>query len=354
MATILILGAGMMGSALAVPLVDRGHALRLVGTHLDAGIIDSLRADGTPPKLRLTLPREITPFAWRELQGAMQGVDAVALGVSSAGVAWACEQLGPLIRPGTPLFMITKGLVVEGGAVRCLPDVVRDRLPEPARSTIHPAAIAGPCIAGELARRVPTCVLVAGRDRASNAAIAGLIETPYYRPLPTLDVVGAEACAALKNAYAMGIALPAGMHERAGGQAGSVAMHNLESAIMAQAVLEMRGLVRALGGRADTASGLAGVGDLDVTTNGGRTGRFGKLLGTGLGRDEAIARMEGATLECLEILASLRDAFTTKALDEPLERYPLAEHLMAVALDGAPVNLPISRFFGADLAGADP
>ena len=92
-----------------------------------------------------------------------------------------------------------------------------------------------------------------------------------------------------------------------------------------------------------TAAGLAGAGDLDVTNNGGRTGRFGRFLGRGLSRDEAIERMEGATLECLGILAVMRPAVRAWKAEEEL---PLLVHLMEVGLDGAPVALPFERFFG--------
>jgi glycerol-3-phosphate dehydrogenase (NAD(P)+) len=223
---------------------------------------------------------------------------------------------------------------------------VRAGLPASVREHVAPAAIAGPCIAGELARRVPSCVVVAGRDERANERLVQLLETPYYHLFPTTDVAGAEACAALKNAYAMGIAFANGMHERSGGSAGSVAMHNLESAVFAQSIVEMRAVVAELGGRPDTASGLAGVGDLDVTTNGGRTGRFGRLLGLGLARDEAIARMEGATLECLEILGSMREALDSGSLGA-LRRadLPLLAHLIEVALEHRPVDLPLARFF---------
>jgi glycerol-3-phosphate dehydrogenase (NAD(P)+) len=161
-------------------------------------------------------------------------------------------------------------------------------------------------------------------------------------------VKGVEICAAAKNAYAMGIAFALGLHEKAGGAPGSIAMHNVEAATFAQAVREMKSLIAVCGGDPDTASGLAGVGDLDVTMNGGRTGRFGKLLGSGLSPDEAIRAMDGATLECLDILRVLRTALS--ALEEGgalrLSTFPLLTHLAEVALDGAQVTLPLHRFFG--------
>jgi glycerol-3-phosphate dehydrogenase (NAD(P)+) len=85
-----------------------------------------------------------------------------------------------------------------------------------------------------------------------------------------------------------------------------------------------------------------------VTCNAGRTGRFGRLLGLGLTRHEAVAAMGGATLESLEILRVARDAL---ALFESQGRLggselPLLRHLADIALDAAPVQLPLDRFFG--------
>lgn len=347
MANVTILGAGMMGSALAVPLVDRGHAVRLVGTHLDREIVASLKASGVHPKLACALPREIQPFFVEELALAMQGAEVIGVGVSSAGVRWAGEKLAPFVTPEIPIASITKGLEWNGERLVVLPDVLESCFPEAVRGKIAPAAIAGPCIAGELARRVETCVVVTGRDADKLERIAELFRAPYYHLFPSDDVLGVEACAALKNAYAMGIAFALGLHEKRGGTPGSVAMHNYESAVFAQAVREMRLVVAAMGGDPESVSGLAGVGDLDVTTNGGRTGRFGRWLGLGLTRAEAIEKMDGATLECLDILQVMRTAVPELERRGALAAgaLPLLEHMTEVALDGRAVDVPFSRFF---------
>jgi len=200
-----------------------------------------------------------------------------------------------------------------------------------------------------LARRVETCVVFTGRDAAAVDYFAELARGPYYYVQRSPDVVGVEVCAALKNAYAMGIAFAAGLHERAGGQPGSVAKHNYESAVFAQSVLEMQRLVAIAGGDPQSAAGLAGVGDLDVTCNGGRTGRFGRLLGLGHGVADAISAMAGATLECLEILEVLRSALPVLEASGALQasELPLLRQLIAVALDGAPIAMPFGAFVGA-------
>jgi glycerol-3-phosphate dehydrogenase (NAD(P)+) len=268
------------------------------------------------------------------------------LGVSSAGVRWAGARIAPFVRRDLPLAMIAKGLEWDGTTLSLLPDVLCEAV---GRATpIEPVAVAGPCIAGELARRVPTAVVLAARSRAAAERFADLARGPYYHVWTTDELVGVELCAALKNAYAMGIAIPSGQHARSGGSAGSIGLHNTEAAIFAQSIFEMQKLIGLLGGKAESASFLPGVGDLDVTCNGGRTGRFGALLGQGSSPAEAQSRMAGATLECLEILRVLRGAIQGYERAGKLRpgELPLAQHLAEIALDGAPVDWPFTRFFG--------
>lgn len=347
MAVVTVVGAGMMGTALCHPLLDAGHDVRLVGTHLDREIVASLKAQGHHPKLALDVPRAIRPFFLEELGAAMDGVELIGVGVSSAGVRWAGEVLAPYVRPDRPVVMITKGLEWSGTALTTLPDVLERTLGPELVGRICPAAVAGPCIAGELARRVETCVVLTGRDAAKLERLRSALMTPYYHPFVSSDVLGVEVCAALKNAYAMGIAFALGMHEKSGGVPGSIAQHNYEAAVFAQSVREMRALVRAVGGDPESASGLPGVGDLDVTTNGGRTGRFGKLLGLGLTVPRAVEQMQGATLECLDILRVMQTALPALKAEGNLasDAVPLLEHLIEVALGDRPVAMPFARFF---------
>lgn len=345
MARIAIVGAGMMGSALALPLVDRGHEVRLVGTPLDEAIIVGLKGGAEHLTLRYALPARIQPYFAIEIAEALRSVDAIALGVSSAGVRWAGRTLAPLLEPGVPLLMISKGLVWSGSEFSILPDVLRAELP--ASVATDAVAVGGPCIAGELARRVETCVVFTSRNSAQAEAWAELARGPYYHVFTSTDVVGTEVCAALKNAYAMGVGFVAGLHEKNGGRAGSIAMHNGEAALYAQAIRETETLLRLIGGNPSTAAGLAFAGDLNVTCNGGRTGRFGRFLGQGLGRAGAIAAMNGATLECLEILETLRTGMAEleRAGRITLAELPFLEHMMDVALQDAPVKIPYERFF---------
>src|SRR6187551_2207481 len=164
MAVIAIVGAGMMGSALSAPFVANRHEVRLVGTPLDHDIIAALKIGAPHPKLREPVPG-VSAYSVDELEQALAGADAIALGVSSAGVRWAAEVLGEeLARAPKPVLMVSKGLVWQNERLDVLPDVLQSFLPAAAAARVSPVGVAGPCIAGELLRGVPTSVVFTGRS----------------------------------------------------------------------------------------------------------------------------------------------------------------------------------------------
>jgi len=337
-----------MGTALCVPLADRGHDVRLIGTPLDEASVGALTRSHIHPGLGCAVPTAIRAFPVTGLASACADAEAIVLGVSSAGLGWAAEALAPeLARAPRPVAMVTKGLELADDGVHVLSDAfaraLRARVPGCA-----PVAVCGPCIAGELARRVPTAVVLTGRQPELVAAFQAWLETPYYHPRPSPDVIGVQVCAALKNAYAMGVGLGAGLHARAGGERGSVAMHNLEAALFARSILEMGRVASALGGEPSSAWGLPGSGDLTVTCNGGRTGRFGALLGRGHRAREARALMGDVTLECLDVLGVLERALAERQLGTlSAADLPLLSLLIDLALHDAELALDLSRLFPA-------
>ena len=123
MAKVTILGAGLMGTAVAWPLADNGHDVRLVGTHLDAPIIKSCLDRGWHPKLKRHLPDGIMPYYVEELPKALEGADLIVSGVNSLGVRWLAHTLGPLLWPGATIIAVTKGL--EAGRDGTRPDPAR-------------------------------------------------------------------------------------------------------------------------------------------------------------------------------------------------------------------------------------
>lgn len=350
MANVAIVGAGMMGTATAYPLTDNGHAVRLVGTHLDAEIIRSCKEKRYHPRLKRELPPTVRPYFVEAIAEALQGVDVIVSGVNSLGVHWIGRTIGPHLVPGQLIIAVTKGLESDAdGEMMILPDVLASELPAGLRRQMRLAAIGGPCIAGELAGRRESCVVFGSRDGEAVEKLAAIFRTPYYHVWTTTDLVGLEYCAALKNAYTLAVGLAGGILERTGGvDAAGAHMHNAAAAIFGQACTEMERLLQIAGGTRPFAFGLPGAGDLYVTCQGGRTVRLGRLLGMGHNFPEAREIMAGETLESVEIVRSMGKALPRlfqRGLLRPGE-VPMLRALVDIVVNGHPVNLPLEAFFG--------
>lgn len=307
MARIAILGAGVMGSAMAVPAGARGHHIDLVGTHLDEDIVRSVAASGFHPRLGVTLPATTRARAWTEFGAVMsEAPDLLVLGVASAGVGWAIDRLVESVARPLPVVMITKGLAPNGGTIEALPYVVRREVKARSGVDLPVFAVGGPCIAGELAAQRDTRVVVTGVSASAAREAISLFDAPFYHPSVSEDVVGVEVCAAFKNFYALAVGAAAGRLEAQGKAANGAQMHNVAAGVFAQAIAEMEALVDALGGDDRTAAGLAGAGDLYVTCLAGRNSRMGRLLGLGRRYSEAKAQdMPGETVEGAELARAL-------------------------------------------------
>lgn len=334
MATVLVLGAGVMGSAFCVPLADAGNTVRLVGTHLDVELIEGVRRDRVQPRLRAPLPETVATFHHDELPLALDdAVELVVLGVSSAGIGWAIDRLRPLLQRRRPVLLLTKGLSTDGGRIGILPEPVAAALDCPV------GAVGGPCIAGELAVRRRTAVVVACREAALIERVLGLLDAPYYQARGSLDLVGTEVCAAFKNFFALGIGAALGMLDAAEPEVNAAAMHNPAASLFAQSLLELARLNAALGGRPESVFGLAGAGDLYVTVQGGRNSRMGRLLGAGWRYSRAKAeRMADDTVEGAELALAVGPALDAMQADGRLD----------------PADLPLTRAISRAIRADDP
>ncbi len=309
MAIITVVGAGVMGTALTFPASDNGHTVRLVGTHLDKDIIESIHADGTHPRLKRKIPESVTAYFHTQVGEAMQDAEVVILGVNSQGVHWIAETIAPHLQPGQILHMVTKGLEsIDGESISILPDVIHHLLPAEIRDKVHYAAIGGPSIAGELAARHHTAVVFVSREEDIAKKLQGYFLTDYYHIFTSTDMIGVEVCVALKNPYAFAAGLANGVLEAQEKESPDVAgakMHNLSAAIFAQGLAETAYLVQKLGGGLETVFSLPGAGDLHVTTQGGRNSRFGRLIGMGLSYSDAVEEMPGETVEGVDAIISI-------------------------------------------------
>ncbi len=354
MAKVAIVGAGVMGSALTIPLSDNGHQVALCGTEFDRAVIDRLLEDGWHPAMKMHLPPSIRPFHVEDLGEAVQGAQVVVLGVISKAVGKMTEKIAPFLSPGTAIVNVAKGLeVMESGHLRTLPQIIADSLPDPGARHLKVAvvAIGGPSKALELADRRPTCVIFASEQEESLRRCTRFFATDYYHVQLTSDIRGLEVCAAVKNGYAIGVGMCDGLAKSTAATAAASTtantMDNLRSAVFNQAVHEMAALTQLLGGRPETAYGLGGLGDLYVTCQQGRNLTLGQLLGEGLSFDEARAAMKGATVEGIEAIGVVHRALAARVEQGELQgRFPLLDSIQAVLFRGASVSLPLERFFG--------
>src|SRR5204863_6368330 len=149
-----------------------------------------------------------------------------------------------------------------------------------------------------------------------------------------------EICAAAKNCYALGIGLAEGGLERGGEADSADRAHNFEAALFAQSAGETRRWAALVGGDAETALWLPGVGDLYVTSTGGRNVRVGRLLGSGLGFVEAAAALGNPTLEgasAIRVFGEALGRLTERGVVGP-DEFPLMRHLYEVIALERPVD----------------
>eukprot|EP01037_Dinobryon_pediforme_P010659 gene10659-10730_t len=337
-----------MGSAMAMPAAAGGNTVALVGTHLDTQIIRSVAENGWHPRLGLTLPDTVKAYDWTELATAVgKGPDFVILGVSSAGVGWAIDRLAETLSRPVPILMITKGLATDGTMIEVLPTLVQRKLTERLGFSLPVMAVGGPCIAGELAALRDTSIIVAGHDPVEVNQALSLLDAPYYHARRTSDIIGVEVCAAFKNFYAISVGSVTGRLELEGKASNLALMHNLASSAFTQSLREMRELVTAVGGDADTVCGLAGAGDLYVTCLAGRNGRMGRLLGLGLRYSLAKSdHMPTDTVEGANLALDLGPTLETMMADGRLDAkaMPLTRAIITAICRDEPLVLDFKEF----------
>ncbi|MBQ8640905.1 MAG: glycerol-3-phosphate dehydrogenase [Clostridia bacterium] len=343
MATVTIIGSGMMGSALAFPAGENGHNVRLVGTHLDREIIETCRKTGRHPKFEKDFPAGVEYYQIEEMEAAISGADMIIGGVSSFGVDWFGDYVLPKIPEEIPVLTVTKGLWnTPDGTLLPYPVVWREKLNRIGKN-LSLNAVGGPCTSYELVAHDQTEVAFCGDDLTVLEKLRSIMKTDYYHISITTDVVGIESAVALKNGYALAIALTIGLNRKTFGD--DTLHFNSQAAVFGQSVKEMQYLLTMQG--AGTLDNLCvGAGDLYVTVYGGRTRQIGILLGTGLDIDEARAELAGVTLESLVVAVRVAEAMKVRAArgEVDLADFPLLMHVDQILTEKKPVNIPWEAF----------
>ena len=339
MSTIVVVGCGMMGSALSVPLCENGHTVRLVGSPLDDAIVAHGQKTNDHLTMKRKMPENVEWYFFKDVEKAMEGADLYVNGVSSFGLDWFIGEMIPRIPETLPVLSVTKGMVnFPDGTLKSYPEVFE----ESTNRKISFNAIGGPCTSYELADKDFTEVTFCGREMQTLRWIRSLFETEYYNISLSTDVRGVECAVAMKNAYALGVSLAIGMSYQREGR--EFEHYNSQAALFGQSVTEMIRLLELCGGHPSNVRLLSG--DLYVTVFGGRTRKIGTLLGTGMSFDDAMKTLSGVTLESIVIATRTAQAIRTlvNAGKAKAEDFPLLFHVDELINQRKKVNIPWKAF----------
>jgi len=320
---ITVIGAGAWGTALARLLQHGGHEVTLWG-HVPEWLEEIRQArsnerflPGVELSTSLRLESDL-PTALRETEVALVAVPSQAFrNVTSA--------LGGFDRL---VVTVTKGIEYETGLTMC--GVLGQNAP---RASC--AALSGPSFATEVARDIPTAVVVASSDMPTATRVQQLFSRPTFRAYTSSDILGVELGGALKNV----IAIAAGVSDGLGFG------DNSKAALVTRAIVEIRRLGVACGARAETFTGLSGLGDLMVTcfSRHSRNRGFGERVGKGERPEQIAASM----LAVAEGYPTARAAFQLARRHEVTT--PVVDEVYAMLFEGKDVSEAVQSLMSRDL-----
>ncbi|MAC08958.1 MAG: glycerol-3-phosphate dehydrogenase [Rhodobiaceae bacterium] len=324
MSKIVIIGAGAMGSAFSFPCIDNNHDTTIVGTHLENEFIENLRKNkNLHPTLNVLLPEKVNIFKFDKFKDIFKSkVDLIVLGISSKGIEWVSEQLN-LIAKNKKLpniLMLTKGLSIYENKYELLVNKLKRLLKSKGITHVNISAIGGPCLAAGLANRIHSSVVIANEEIKTAFEISNMINTNYYHTSLSDDLNGVEVSAAIKNIFSMAVGAAKGIcSNNATDKIREKNYLNTASALINQSIHEMEIFVKHLNGKKETVKGLAGLGDLYVSSGGGRNAKMGSYIGEGLTFSEAKkTKMQKVTVEgadlAIEIAKKVNEDFDEKKL----------------------------------------
>ena len=260
MKKILIVGAGAMGAAFSIPLLDKGHSVTLTEPY-NFKLLQKLNSKKKfHSSININLPKKlkINKFSSDILNRKW---DLIVIAVSSIGIDLIGKNLSK-IKNKSPILVLTKGLKLDGGNLISMSSLLKKY-----KKNLNISVLKGPCLAKELAKKVKSFTVVANKNINTAKKIGKLISTNYYQTEFSRDVNGVEFLSAIKNIYSMII--------------GAGQWHNTSSALFRKSIDEMKYLANYFKGKKETVYGLAGLGDLYVSAMGGRNSKMGEYLGKG-------------------------------------------------------------------------
>lgn len=339
----LVVGAGSWGTAFAKVLADNveetprtedGRERRVQLWGRDAAMLRGIAETGRNARYlpEIALPAALEPV--EELEPAVREADLVVLAVPAQALRGQLVMMAPWLRPETALVSLAKGL--ERGTEMRMTEVVAQVLAEHTElDAEHWASrlcvVSGPNLAREIAEEQPTASVVASLNPQVAAEVAAACVTGYFRPYTNNDVVGVEIGGLVKNVIALCVGICDGLDYG----------DNSKASIITRGLAETTRLALALGGRLETMSGLAGLGDMVATCSSplSRNQTAGRLLGQGLTLTQVQEEMT-QTAEGIKTAPAVLDLARQHGVEMPITEAVVAvlEDRVAV-VDMAPMLL---------------
>ncbi len=276
MKQIAVIGSGSWGCALAVLLAEKGYEVRLWSFFEEESAALERDRENKACLPGVKFPDNIVCSP--DLAYCIKGSEAVISSVPSKGVRSTAQKMKAYLDVEKQIVVsVSKGL--EADSLMRLSEVLKAEIPD-----LRIAALSGPSHAEEVAKNMPTTIVAAAEDIAVAEYVQDLFMTDSFRVYKNTDIAGVEYGGALKNI----IALCAGISDGAGFG------DNAKAALMTRGITEISRLGVALGAKAETFSGLSGIGDLIVTCTSmhSRNRRAGILIGQGMKVEDALAEVK--------------------------------------------------------------
>jgi glycerol-3-phosphate dehydrogenase (NAD(P)+) len=296
-----VLGAGSWGTALAIQFARSGRPVKLWGR--DRAQLSAMAASGRNERYLPSAPFPPSLAVEPDLCAALAGTRDVLVVVPSPALRQLLTQLAPHLAPAMHVAWATKGFEQDSGK---LPhQVAREVLGADRRS----AVLSGPTFAREVGAGLPTAMTIASADGAYAQTLAHELSSASFRAYSSTDILGVEIGGAVKNALAVGAGLSDGLGFGA----------NTRVALITRGLKEMTRLGVALGARAETFMGLAGLGDLVLTCTDdqSRNRRFGLLLAAGRSPEAALAEI-GQAVEGYAAARAIEGVAARAGVEMPL------------------------------------
>ena len=322
MPVITVFGAGAMGTALAISLARKGEQVTLWGSEFDARVLPELIEKRSHPALPARLPDQVRVAGPDKLEQAAKGASIGVMAAHSAGARSLAKLVGGALDDVRIVVSLAKGLEPE--TRKRMTEVYGEELGKPV------IAVGGPALAAEVAEGLPCTAVLGSEDAEALRQTKEAFSYDSYLVHDTPDCAGLEYCTTAKNVGAIASGIVEGLGARR-----EQAYKNARSALFTQAVHEMADFVEGLGGLRETAFGLAGMGDLLVTSLGGRNRQYGEMIGSGADPKHAEADMKerGMTVEGTESALDVYDLAKQAGLDLPVH-----EAVYRVVHEGAPAE----------------